>query len=358
MRRLVVAFVVIVLVLPALLLARPASAARMSAAPSRLSDVASREDILGWINSYRKKPDPDRVPVAMRGLSRLGLLNDPEGSGVYVGFLAGVLGANPSRAEALIAKTLPLKPEHEWAIVRAVAYSGLPDWQKLLQRIADRMPERRVMIEKLSTGKLPTLEHAQIEKDETLGEKLRGQFTLVKYFHKVTPEMKLDLTPDLLDTLWGYYYATANYRPLSRIILMLRWTTERDVLEKLTLGNMAKYTLAINSARNPDLLASLKWAAAQKQPEGVAPVLKEVIEAAETFETARLRNEALASIDELKRKGPGVKRDISMWGQVGEGALAVGCIVAAATGHIELGLPCVVTGGISSAALSFWDRQP
>ena len=63
--------------------------------------------------------------------------------------------------------------------------------------------------------------------------------------------MKLELTPDLLDTLWGYYYATGNYRPLSRIILMLRWSKERDAIEKLTLGSMAKYTLAINSARNP-----------------------------------------------------------------------------------------------------------
>ena len=103
---------------------------------------------------------------------------------------------------------------------------------------------------------------------------------------------------------------------------MLRWTKERDVLEKLTLGSMAKYTLAINSARNADLLANLKWAATQPQPDTVKPVLTEMIEAAETVETGKLRNEALAAIEELKRKGPGYKRDISLWGQVGEGALA------------------------------------
>ena len=329
--------------------------ASLSAAPSKLSDVASRDEILGWINSYRLKPDVERAPIAMRALSRLGMLTDPEGSGVYVGFLAGVLASNPDKAEALIVKMLPLRPEHQWAIVRAVAYSGLPEWQKLLRRLADRMPERRVMIEKLSAGKLPTLEHARIEKDETLGEKLRGQFTLVTYFHKPAPELTLDLTPDLLDTLWGNYFATGSYRPLSRIISMLRWTKERDVLEKLTLGSMAKYTLAINSARNPDLLAAVKWAATQKQPDTIAPVLKDVIEAAETFETGRLRNEALAAIDELKRKGPGVKRDISMWGQVGEGALAVGCIVAAVAGQVEFGIPCVVGGVATSAALRLFD---
>jgi hypothetical protein len=349
------AVILIALLLPASLCAAPASTSRVSAAPVRLQEQASKDIILGWINTYRINPDPDRVPVAIHGLSRLGLLSDPEGSGVYVGFLAGVLAANPAKAEALIVKMLPLRSEHHWAIVRAVAYSGLPEWQALLRRVADRMPERRVMIEKLVAGKLPTLDHAQIEKDETFGEKLRGQFTIVKYFHKPAPELTLDLTPDLLDTLWGYYYATGNYRPLARIIVMLRWSKDRDAIEKLTLGNMAKYTLAINAARNPDILKVLKWAATQPQPAGVEPVLKEVIEAAETFETAKLRNAALAAIDELRRKGPGFKRDLSLWGQVGEGALAIGCIAAAVAGQVEFGIPCVVGGVATSAALRLFD---
>ena len=251
----------------------------------------------------------------------------------------------------------PLSSEHHWAIVRAVAYSGRPEWQTLLRRVADRMPQRRVMIERFLDGKLPTLEQAPIEQDETWGEQLRAQFTLAKYFRKQTPETKLALTPDLLDTLWGYYYATGNYRPLARIILMLRWSKERDAIERLTLGSMAKYTLALNSARNADLLATLKWAAGQPQPDAVKPVLAEVIEAAETFETGKLRNAALASIDELRRKGPGTRRDISLWGQVGEGAVALGCIAAALAGQVEFGIPCVVGGAATSAALRIWNGQ-
>ena len=138
---------------------------------------------------------------------------------------------------------------------------------------------------------------------------------------------------------------------------MLRWSKDRDAIEKLTLGSMAKYTLAINAMRNPDLLAKLKWAAAQEQPDAVKPVLAEVIEAAETVETGKLRNEALAAIDELRRKGPGYKRDISLWGQVGESALALGCIAAAVTGQVEFGLPCVIGGAATSAALRMWDGQ-
>lgn len=345
-----------IVTLIAVLLPAVATAAPARPLPAPQLDIAPKEVILGWINQYRHHPEPDKAPLAVRGLSRLGQLTDTEGAGVYVGFLAGIFAKNPDKADVLIAKMFPLSDEHQWAIVRAIAYSGLPDWRTVLQRNAERMPARRVMIERFLSGKLPTLDQAPIEKDETLGEKIRAQMLFVNYFSKPKKEFGLDLlTPDVLDTLWGYFYATGEYRPLQRIILMLRWTKERDVLEKLTLGSMAKYTLAINSGRNADLLSMLKWAETQPQPETVKPVLKEIIEAAETVETGKMRNEALAAIDELKRKGPGSKRDLSLWSQVGEGALAVGCIALAVAGQVEFGIPCVIGGVATSAALRVWD---
>jgi hypothetical protein len=101
----------------------------------------------------------------------------------------------------------------------------------------------------------------------------------------------------------------------------------------------------------------LKRARDDARYKELVPALKQVIEAAETVEIARLRKEALAAIEELRRKGPGYRRNVSMWGQVGQGALALGCIAAAATGQVELGLPCIIAGGVSSAALSYWDKQ-
>lgn len=327
-----------------------------SAAPARAPDVTSRDALLGWINSYRLNPEPAHVPAAMRGLARLGLLRDPENSGVFVGFLAGVLASNPSRAEEIVTKIFPIPPEQHWAIVRAIAYSGLPQWQRLLSRVAERMPARRVMIDRFIAGKLPTLQQAPIEKDPTFGEKLRGQFSLAKYFGSAPKEVALDLTPDVLDTLWGYYFATGGYQPIGRIVSMLRWAKERDSIEKLTLGSMAKYTLAINASRNHDLLVMLR-SSAGTQPETIAPFLKDVIESAETAETGRLRNEALASIDELRRKGPGYKRDLSIWAQVGEGAIAIGCIAAAVAGQVEFGVPCVIGGAVTSAGLRLWQQS-
>jgi hypothetical protein len=85
--------------------------------------------------------------------------------------------------------------------------------------------------------------------------------------------------------------------------------------------------------------------------------LREVILAAETFETAKIRRDAVASIDELKAKGPESKRNFSWWGQAGQTALALGCVAASAMGQVQLGIPCVVGGAVSSAALKYLAPQ-
>jgi hypothetical protein len=213
------------------------------------------------------------------------------------------------------------------------------------------MPSRQVMIDKYLEGKLPTLYQVSFENKTSTWATLRSYVS----FSKPVKEVALEPGPELLDTYWGVYFANGTYRPVSRIIMMTAWSKDDNSVEKLTLGSMAKYTLAANATRDATLLAMLK-AAREHHPKVVA-ILNEIIDAAETVETAKLRKEALASIEELRRKGPGYKRNISLAGQVGQGALALGCIAAAATGQVELGLPCVVAGGVSSAALSYWNGQ-
>src|SRR3712207_7403518 len=45
----------------------------------------------------------------VHALSGLGALKDPEASGTYVGFIAGVLATNPTQAEKLVNKMLDRK---------------------------------------------------------------------------------------------------------------------------------------------------------------------------------------------------------------------------------------------------------
>ena len=325
------------------------------AAPLRAGELGSREAILGWMNGYRTKREPAHVPEAVQAMSKLGLLKDSENAGVFVGFMAGIIGTNPGQAEVLIGRMFPLPPEDQWALVQAIAYSGLPDWKGVLGRVADRMPSRSLMIGKYLKGELATLDQAGFEKTPGAFDKLGGYLGL----DGKPKEKKAVLAPSpaLLDLLWGYYCATGEFNPaVSRLIALMSWSTDRDDVDKLTLGGMAKYTLAANAARDPKLLAMLK-SVAKHYPKDMKAHLDEVIEAAETVDFGRLRKNALASIEELKRKGPGSKRDISFWGQVGEGTLALGCIAAAALGQVEFGIPCVVGGAMTSAGLRFWDPQ-
>jgi hypothetical protein len=161
----------------------------------------------------------------------------------------------------------------------------------------------------------------------------------------------------LIDTLWGYYLATGAYAPVARMIAMLPWSKDRNNAERLAVGAMAKYTLALNATRSPAILELLKWAAKQNHREGAAPVLKEVIEAAETVDTARIRRDTLAAIEELKRRGPHYRRNVAWWGQMGESAIALGCLGAAVTGQVQFGLPCVLGGAVTSAGLRWWATQ-
>ena len=320
-----------------------------------LSELSSRDDVLKWVDGYRNRPDPGAVRVAMKVLSDHGALRDFDSAGVYVGFLAGVIGAHPSEADAMVGKVLPaFAEEDQWVMVRAIAYSGLPGWKDLLTKYAPRMPTRGVMINKYLDGSLPILDKVPLEPAKPkFFDQVKSVFSSSKPQHA---ELTFDSSPELLDTLWGMYFATGNYQPVSHIITMLPWSKDGDSVQRLTVGGMAKYTLVSNATRSKDLLAMLKRAN-KHQPKEIVPLLNEVIEAAETMEASRVRKEELAAIEELKAKGPAYRREVSLWGKVGEGALAIGCIAAAAAGQIELGLPCVIGGATSSAAISAWDGQ-
>ena len=331
-----------------------ASLAMAHAAPTRVDTLSTPEAILTWMNTYHAKPDPFAMAAAVKTLSHAGSLRDPETAGVYVGFVAGVLGSNPGKARQLLDRMLPLPGEDQWLVVRAVAYSGLPSWKGLLQEYADRLPSRRAMIDKYVSGALPTPFDLAPEKTPTAMEKMKGYFSRDKKRGN-SRNWALDLSPELLDTFWGYYFATRGYGPIARIGGMLPWSKDKDSDEKLVLGAMAKFTLARNASRDDVLLVMLKRMAKHQNKE-TAPILTQVIESAEIADTGRLRKEAMASLETLKRYGPGSKRQMATWGKIGEGAIGLGCVAAAVTGQVALGLPCVLGGAATSAAVKYMSQ--
>jgi hypothetical protein len=330
-------------VLAALLAVWEAGVARAAVA-----EPAPAERVLSWIKSYRDKPEPDLLPEAVRVLAASGAFQEPDAAGVFVGFMAGVVGSNPGKAERLVGAMLRIDPEDNWAVVRAVAYSGLPDWRRLLERIEPRAPNRHTMIEAYVSGRLPTLEEFGVMEQPTAWARMRSRLP----WSADLPRPGLEPSPVVMDTFWGYYYATGALLPLSRIVALLPWSSDFDDAGRLTLGSTAKYSLAVNSSRDAELLAALK-AARGYQPAGVVSHLDEVIFAAETAEMGKLKSEANAALNELRQKGPAYKRKISWWGRMGEGAISLGCITAAVAGQVQLGVPCVVGGATYSATLRY-----
>ena len=137
---------------------------------------------------------------------------------------------------------------------------------------------------------------------------------------------------------------------------MLPWSKSRDTVDKLTVGSMARYTLASYAIRDASLREYLRSELA-RQPAAVKAPLGEVVEAADTVQIAALRKDALAAVDELKTKGSDSRRNLDFWGQVGVGAVALGCVSAAALGQVAVGIPCVIGGSASQGLLSFWEKQ-
>lgn len=301
---------------------RVAASARGAVKPTQPPpEFASADAMLAWIDRYRLEPEPRRLPDAVRAMVRLGVLKDPEKAGLFVGFMAGVLGQSPKTAEKMIVQMFPMPPEDQGALILAVVYSGLPDWREITTRqLVERMPARQVLLRKHLYGK-----------------------------HVPLLEVPLDSGAEMLDTLWGHYLATGRTDAVVRMLAALPWAKDKKDVARLTIGGVAKWTLASNASRDKGLLDTLRRAL-PSQPKEVQEPLRELITSAENFETHKIRKQMVEAIEDLKRRGPQPDGTWAKVANIGSIAIAVGCVAASALGQVEIGVPCVVTGALTSGA--------
>jgi hypothetical protein len=212
-----------------------------------------------------------------------------------------------------------MRPDEQVVLIRAIAHSGLPEWQVMLAEIADKAPNRRVLVRRYLTGEAKRLLDLPLDNGATL------------------------------DVLWGYYLATGAYEPVSRIIQALPHAANRENVDTLVVGSMAKWTLANNATRDPQLLDLYRVEQASGRPE-IAQPLADVINAVEIAETGTIKKEAVKAIEELKQKGPESKRNYAWASRIGSTTLALGCVVAGALGQAQIGVPCVIGGALTGAA--------
>lgn len=284
--------------------------------------------LVNWITTYRDAPDPTHVPQAVQSMSRLGLFKDSQSAAFYIGFIAGVISDNQVRAPQIIDDLFPLPPSEQAVVIKAIAYSGLPNWQDLLRDFSGHMPARKVLIRKYL-----------FEDGKTLDT------------------VALDNGNAVVDTLWGFYFATGSYVPVLRILDALRWVDDQTNVQRIVISNMAMVTLASNGARDGNLL-KLYHVQLPHVRGAAAPHLKRVVQAIETFETHKIRESAQSAIRIARARGP--VKEPSKWAtthKVGQTLLSVGCVVAGALGHVEIAAPCIITGAVYSGVTNLAKLQ-
>ncbi|BAQ16322.1 hypothetical protein [Methyloceanibacter caenitepidi] len=309
-----------------------------SAPPAGPADFASAERLLDWVSNYRDKPQYWKVPAAVHAMRDHRLFTDEEQRWFCIGFIAGVLGTNPNDGPGLIPQMFPMPPKEQEVIIRAIAYSGRPDWQDLLVKNADRMPLRKPLIDDLLNGRRPTLQAMELD---------TGGTTAVY-------------------ALWGYYVASGQYEPVMRIMQALKWSKgaqeagffeklasgwgkDANNVEKVTTGGTAKWTLASYAERDRDLI-DLYRAEIVSQPEEIAGPLKDVIEAASLFEAEKIRKEQYGAIEDAERQQLTADAGMSKGWTAGSIAIATGCMAATALGQAQIAVPCVIGGALYSGA--------
>ncbi len=318
----------------------PTSAIDEQAAPEPQGAFASVDRLMDWISNYRKHKTPSRVPAAVHDMQDFGLFGDEEKAWFFTGFIAGVLGSNPKDGPSLIPKMFPLPDKEQAVIIRAIAYSGRPDWRELLEKNSSRMPLRRPLIDDFLAGKRPILMELPLDHGGSPG----------------------------IYALWGYYVATGQHEPVVRIMEALRWSKNKDdsgfsfrkvfsgwgrdpsALEKITTGGTAKWTLASYAERDRELL-TLYRAEYDRQPQDISKPLKDVIEAAEIFESEKIRKDQFGAIEDAQKAQMTNEAGMSKGATAGSIAIATGCVAASALGQAYIALPCVLGGALYTGAV-------
>ncbi|MET0156571.1 MAG: hypothetical protein ABW197_01195 [Methyloceanibacter sp.] len=310
------------------------------ASRERDGGFTSPDQLMDWISNYRDHKEPWRVPAAVHAMNDFGLFGDEEKAWFCIGFIAGVLGSNPKDGPSLVPKMFPMPDKEQAIIIRAIVYSGRPDWRELLEKNSSRMPLRRPLIDDFLNDKRPTLMTLPLDTGGSPG----------------------------IYALWGYYVATGQHEPVVRIMEALRWSkTKADsgfsfrkvfsgwgrdpsAVDKITTGGTAKWTLASYAERDRQLLA-LYRAESGRQPEEIAVPLKDVIKAAEDFESEKVRKDQFGAIEDAQRQKLSNEAGMTKGATAGSIAIATGCVAASALGQAYIALPCVIGGALYTGAV-------
>ena len=147
-----------------------------SAAPAGQDRILSRAR--PWSNGWTAiahKPEPARLPAAVRALSEAGALRDPEAAGFTSASSPACSAPIAARPSAWSSRCCRCRPATSGSWCAPSPIPACRPGRAMLATLAAGMPARRAMIDGYLTGRLPTLDAIELDKSPTLLEKLRLQ---------------------------------------------------------------------------------------------------------------------------------------------------------------------------------------
>ncbi len=228
-----------------------ALAVTCSVAAGAAEKFSETEPLGRWITYYYLNPEPQLVAEAIHAASSKGFMKEGKGAPSFIGFVAGVVNKNPTVAQTLV-ETLPSLPEIDRPVViLGIWYSGHPDAKSILQSLAKSLPAHKEIIDHLvNNAPLGIL------------------------------ELPLEQGSWVLDALWGYFMATGDDAPVSRIITVLPWVNVSGDVSRLVVGGAAKWSLISNAIQHKRVMKVCRREMVS-QPKDLKKLLTEVVETAE-----------------------------------------------------------------------------
>lgn len=214
------------------------------------TEFTSQEKFSEWITFYYKNPDPNRIPDAVKYMSRSGILDNKNATPPIFGFLSGVFRKNPEKINTWLKDWRNLKENHLEAVILGLWYSGLPDSKLRASSLLDKHP------------------------------KLKPEFSfMIQASPMVIEEIPLEQGPWVLDALWGEFMATGEKTPVQRIISVLTWSDIKGDINRLMVGGSARWSLTSNAIQHKKVLEICEETVATQNAD-VATKLGEVINTA------------------------------------------------------------------------------
>lgn len=208
---------------------------------------ASVEELDRWMMYYYLRPEPQRIPSAIQSMAKEGLLDKLSVHPMFIAFFGQVFRQNEDRLSSWAQALDSLSEGHKRLFWSALWFSNTKKGKALLGEIpVGTYPNSKELVSKLLADTAPDVLSMEVN------------------------------SPQVLDTLWGTFFATGNERCVQRIIPILPWVQEKQNSGKQLVGSVAKWSLTSNAAGHDRVLEICKGEL-DKQPKQVRAILKQVI---------------------------------------------------------------------------------